>query len=256
MSTASADTDFSGIWKDSQNQFYSIHQSGDSILIAELRSEQAELSTFEYGHLLFTNNQLDFAISGAGFFILEGKDGNHRYTREGHFLLAANGTIVNEQGEKLVTEKEIVLPANLTELVIEDNGTINQRDGNQGLIKLNRIKLASIAPKDILYDSDRKMTARNKEAVTYFYPAEDHGGVVLQGALEILNYTARDWTAYTGKLIGNYAAIKELSKQNKHLLAKEITFENEFTANLEITGALGPILPFYKNEDRQLRKVF
>ena len=254
MSTASADTDFSGIWKDSQNQFYSIHQSDDSIVVAELSSQQSTLHPFEQGNLIWTNNQLDLAISGHGFFILEQEDGKHVFTRKGHFFLAANGTIVNEQGETLMMEKEATLPDNIIELVIEQNGTINQRDLNRGLIKLNRIKLASIAPQDILYDREKRITARNEKVVTYVYPAEEQSGVIQQGALEMLDYTSQEWTGYTGKLIDNHASIKSLAKTDN--CSKEIIFENDLTANLKTTGYLDPIFPVHKSEDRQLIKVF
>ena len=253
MSTASADTDFSGIWKDSQNQFYSIHQSDDSVVVAELRSQELEPSTFDRGSLLFTNNQLDLAINGSGFFVLEREDGSLSFTRKGHFFLAENGTIVNEQGEKLVTEKEMVLPDNLVELVIEDDGTINQRDLSHGLIELNRIKLALIAPEELLHDSDKRFIVRNEKAVTYFYPSEGQGGVVVQGALEMLDYISQEWTGYIGELIDNQASIKSLNGQNDDLFSRKIIFESESTANLKITGTLKQ---FYKNEEKKLRKVF
>ncbi len=255
MSTASADNDFSGIWKDSQNQFYSIHQSDDSIVVAELSSQQSALHPFVQGNLIFTNNQLDLAISGHGFFIIERKDGKHIFTRKGHFFLAADGNIVNEQGEKLMMEKEMVFPDdNIVELVIEQNGTVNQRDPSGGLIKLNRIKLASIAPQDILYDREKRMTARNEKVVTYVYPAEEQSGVIQQGTLEMLDYISQEWIGYTGKLIDNHASIKSLAKTDN--CSKEIIFENDLTANLKTTGYLGPIFPGHKSEDRQLIKVF
>lgn len=261
MSTAYADKDSSGIWKDSQNQFYSIYQSNDSIVIAELSSKQLELTPFEGGNLIFTNNQLDLAISGHGFFILEREDGKHSFTRKGHFFLAANGKILNEQGEKLVMEKEMALPENLVELVIEDTGIINQRDPNLGLIELNRIKLALIAPKDLLYESDKRYTAINEKAVTYLYPGEGQGGIIQQGTLEMLDYTSQEWTGHTGKLIENHPLIKVLDEQNDSFFSREIIFENEETAKLKRTessatiGYLDPILPFLKSEDI-LIKVF
>ncbi|MCP5357541.1 MAG: flagellar hook-basal body complex protein [Pseudomonadales bacterium] len=55
---------------------------------------------FAQGNITFTDNTLDLAINGNGFFILRGEDGNV-YTRAGAFGTDRNGNIVNSLGEKL-----------------------------------------------------------------------------------------------------------------------------------------------------------
>ncbi|MCB1649127.1 MAG: flagellar hook-basal body complex protein [Pseudomonadales bacterium] len=61
---------------------------------------QAISQNFSQGNITFTDNTLDLAINGNGFFILRGEDGNV-FTRAGSFGTDRNGNIVNSLGEKL-----------------------------------------------------------------------------------------------------------------------------------------------------------
>jgi flagellar hook protein FlgE len=56
---------------------------------------------FTQGNVLTTNNPLDFAISGEGFFKVQSEKGGTIYTRNGQFGLDKDGFVVNSQGDKL-----------------------------------------------------------------------------------------------------------------------------------------------------------
>lgn len=58
--------------------------------------------TFTQGNLTTTNNPLDLAINGDGFFIVGRSDGPNVYTRNGQFELDKNGFIITPTGEKLM----------------------------------------------------------------------------------------------------------------------------------------------------------
>lgn len=65
---------------------------------------------FSQGSLQKTGNQLDFALSGEGFFKVQAGDGT-LYTRAGNFLVDNGGTLVTQQGEPvLVDGGPLVLP--------------------------------------------------------------------------------------------------------------------------------------------------
>ena len=55
---------------------------------------------FTQGNVDFTNNNLDLAVSGDGFFVLS-DGGALSYTRDGAFKTDANGYVVNNEGERL-----------------------------------------------------------------------------------------------------------------------------------------------------------
>lgn len=56
---------------------------------------------FEQGNVSFTDNALDLAISGQGFFMLD-NGGERLYTRDGAFSLSKDGYIVNSKGHQLL----------------------------------------------------------------------------------------------------------------------------------------------------------
>ncbi len=256
-SAVHADINYSGIWKDTKEKYYSIHQLADSLVVAKLSSHKEELSPFEQGNLIFTDNPLDLAISGHGFFIIELDDGSHIYTRKGNFRIDADRRIVNEQGEKLVMEKGGALPVDdFVGFVVDDDGTINLQTPEDKLIKFDRIKLASIEPKDLRYYSNIKMTVTNEDAVTYFNPMEKNGGAIQQGMLEMLSWTAQNWTAYTGKLIDNHANINRISEDKNMVFSKVITFNSESTANLAPLKSTQALSQLLMEEEIRLIKVF
>jgi len=55
------------------------------------------------GALQTTNAQLDFAVDGPGWFVVETPDGE-RFTRDGHFTLSAEGQLVTQDGFPVLGE--------------------------------------------------------------------------------------------------------------------------------------------------------
>ncbi|MDI9482392.1 MAG: flagellar hook-basal body protein [Bacillota bacterium] len=88
---------------------------------------------FTWGSLQQTENQLDFAIVGDGFFSIRYADGNIYYTRDGSFKLS-----VTEDGNMLTTARGYpVLDENgepvyfdypLEQMVVSEQGEVSYRD--------------------------------------------------------------------------------------------------------------------------------
>ncbi|HWK55294.1 MAG TPA: flagellar hook protein FlgE [Hyphomicrobiales bacterium] len=60
--------------------------------------------TFTQGNITYTDNVLDMAINGSGFFVLNDK-GTNIYSRAGNFQVDRDGHVVNAQGAKLMVFK-------------------------------------------------------------------------------------------------------------------------------------------------------
>ncbi|MEJ2692595.1 MAG: flagellar hook protein FlgE [Candidatus Thiodiazotropha sp.] len=56
---------------------------------------------FGQGSTEFTSNNLDLAINGEGFFVMQDSDGSFAYTRAGSFSVDRNGDVVNQTGAHL-----------------------------------------------------------------------------------------------------------------------------------------------------------
>ncbi|WP_319466152.1 flagellar hook-basal body protein [uncultured Pseudodesulfovibrio sp.] len=95
----------------------------DPKIMAKTRLAEQQVD-FTQGSLQKTGNQLDFALSGEGFFkVQSGED--VMYTRAGNFLVDANGVLVTQQGDTvLVDGGPLVLPPGAT-LSATSGGTLS-----------------------------------------------------------------------------------------------------------------------------------
>jgi flagellar basal-body rod protein FlgG len=85
---------------------------------------------FIQGSLKETGNSLDIAIQGDGFFKITTPAGETAYSRNGAFKLDGEGSMVNGQGFKL--EPEIVIPSNLVNVSVAQDGTVSATDPTSG----------------------------------------------------------------------------------------------------------------------------
>lgn len=85
---------------------------------------QAAATTFssQPGPLIVTENSLDLAIDGGGFFALDDGQGGRVYTRAGNFMLDARGRMVDSQGRALTPE--ISVPQDAARIHISPQGQV------------------------------------------------------------------------------------------------------------------------------------
>lgn len=77
---------------------------------------------FTQGAIQKTENSLDVAIQGAGFFQILMPDGTTAYTRDGAFQKDSTGQIVTSEGYPL--QPAITIPANAVSVSIANDGTV------------------------------------------------------------------------------------------------------------------------------------
>ena len=106
-----------GAQTDALNQTPSGIQIGTGVRVAGTEK------IFSSGALETTNNTLDVAIAGQGFFQIENPDGEILYTRNGQFQLNSDSTMVNSNGLPLA--QFIAIPDNTTSVSIGTDGTVS-----------------------------------------------------------------------------------------------------------------------------------
>jgi flagellar basal-body rod protein FlgG len=93
------------------------------------------------GNLSSTNNPLDMAIQGLGFFQVTLPDGQIAYTRSGSFHLDAQGNIVTANGNPL--QPNITIPPNATSITVGSDGTVSvTQSGQTAAQQVGSIQLA------------------------------------------------------------------------------------------------------------------
>lgn len=79
-----------------------------------------------------TGNPFDFMINGAGYFGVRLADGSTAYTRNGHFELNANGTLVDSSGREVLSADGAPIqidPAQRAGVSVAPNGTVQGPGG-------------------------------------------------------------------------------------------------------------------------------
>ncbi|MGH9585267.1 MAG: flagellar basal-body rod protein FlgG, partial [Bryobacteraceae bacterium] len=96
---------------------------------------------FSQGTLTQTNNPLDLAIQGNGFFQILQPSGTIAYTRAGQFQLYQNGNLVTANGDLL--QPQITIPANAQAVTIATDGTVSYTmPGQSAAQRAGQIQLA------------------------------------------------------------------------------------------------------------------
>ena len=137
------------------------------------------------GALNQTENALDLAIEGEGFFAVVLPDGSQGFTRDGSFKLSATGEMVTNSGLKLA--QPITIPDGAQSVTIAPNGTVSVTLQGQttpveaGQLQISRfLNPAGLEPRgDNLYVE----TAASGVAQSGV-PGIEGAGSIRQGALE------------------------------------------------------------------------
>jgi len=96
----------------------------------------------EQGTLRITENPMDLAITGEGFFQIQLPSGEIAYTRDGTFQVNENGEIVNTQG--FLLEPGITIPQDALNIDINKEGEVLIKiQGQTASSNLGQIQLAS-----------------------------------------------------------------------------------------------------------------
>ena len=78
---------------------------------------------FIQGNLMQTNNSLDLAVNGSGFFQVLMPDGTMGYTRDGAFKRDGTGALVTSSGYRL--EPTITIPAEAVSINVSQDGIVS-----------------------------------------------------------------------------------------------------------------------------------
>lgn len=140
----------------------------------------------QQGALKTTNNPMDVAIQGEGFFAVTYATGKTGYSRDGQFSLDANNQLVNSSGFPLVWTGSI--PVGAEEIQFQENGVVQVRVGDTwsqaGTIQLYRFNNPTALQ---LNGNNVYITTTNSGTATAGQPGTTHFGTLSQNALEQSN---------------------------------------------------------------------
>ena len=139
------------------------------------------------GNLIQTQNALDLAINGEGFFQILQPDGTLAYTRDGSFNMTANGEVVTSMG--LLLQPALVIPGNASSVTVGNDGTVSVSlfgGGEQAIGNIQVARFVNAAGLEPIGQNLFEETAGSGVPVL-LQPGIDAAGQLMQGALEASN---------------------------------------------------------------------
>ncbi|PIQ37296.1 MAG: flagellar basal-body rod protein FlgG [Lysobacterales bacterium CG17_big_fil_post_rev_8_21_14_2_50_64_11] len=143
---------------------------------------------FTQGNISQTNNPLDVAIQGRGFFEVLLPDGTQAYTRDGTLQIDSDGQVVTSSGYRI--QPEITLPNNAQSVTIGSDGTVGVQIAGQAAPQ----QVGTLQIVDFINPSGLTPRGENLFLETAASGTPQPGtpglnglGTVLQGALETSN---------------------------------------------------------------------
>jgi flagellar basal-body rod protein FlgG len=152
---------------------------------------------FTQGDYKQTENELDVAIDGRGFFQITTPEGEIAYTRAGAFKLDGDANIVTSDGYLL--EPQITVPTNAIQLTIGADGTVTVLNaGETEPSEVGNIQTARFANPAGLTGIGKNlfMESETSGTPTTGTPGEDGLGTISQGYLEMSNVNVVEEMVY------------------------------------------------------------
>lgn len=140
------------------------------------------------GAMDVTDNQLDVAINGDGFFQVQMPDGNTAYTRDGTFGVNGDGLLVTKEGYQV--NPGITIPADATKITINSSGEFYAKiDGQideQNIGQINIARFINPNGMDAIGKNLLLETTASGNPIEGTPGAEGYGSIE-QGTLELSN---------------------------------------------------------------------
>jgi len=152
----------------------------------------ATVRSFKEGSYEQTNNDLDLAIKGEGFFMVRDSNDNLFYTKDGSFKLSIEddeARMVTADGYYLQSDAgDVELGSNISEIIVSPDGLVSVKradeDEIEEIAQLTLVKFPNPAGLESVGKNLFKETSASGEYIEAF---EGDAGEILQGTLETSN---------------------------------------------------------------------
>jgi flagellar basal-body rod protein FlgF len=185
-------------------EFYSLFQAEEGSLGKQgstLPVIQKQWTDFQQGLLQPTGNSLDLALSGKGFFAVNGASGT-LYTRNGAFKLSPTGVLTTMDGYPVRAVGGSTIQAQgQAPLEVSQDGSVRQ-DGQE----LGQLDLVDFADPNVL---TKMGNSYFKLSNTKIQPTAATGATVEQGKIEASNVVAAESSVRLVELMRQYEMLQK-----------------------------------------------
>ena len=148
---------------------------------------------FKKGSLIQTQNPLDLAIDGDGFFAVVNSNNEVRYTRDGSFKLSIEGDeakITTSEGYYVLSEDddEIVIEEGMKDINIDELGFITAKDEDGEIVELGRLRIVKFPnPAGLISEGQNLYYSSSASGEEIPVEVEEMDSRIIQGYLEASN---------------------------------------------------------------------
>lgn len=137
---------------------------------------------FKQGIVEDTDEPLDFAIEGEGFFTIQLPSGDYAYTRDGSFTLNENGQLTTKQGYLVMADNLESIPLRTEDIQVDSRGMITLPNGQDFALSIVNFAQAQ----------DLQKLGGNLYTIEGGQPIDGNAYTIRQGSLEKSNVNALD----------------------------------------------------------------
>jgi len=139
------------------------------------------------GNMVNSQNPLDVAIAGDGFFQIAQADGTIAYSRDGNFKLSSSGQLVTSNGALL--QPAITVPTTASSITIGRDGTVSIELAAGGQQVLGQLQIARFVNPSGLQSLGQNLMKETPSSGTpqVLKPGQTGAGTLMQGTLEASN---------------------------------------------------------------------
>ena len=147
-------------------------------------SQVRQFTDYQQGEMVHTDNPLDIALVGDGFFTVETENGETQFTKNGKFMLSEDGFLITTTGQKVMGENGEI---NLNEYKTQENQQITIT--KNGEIKVGNTEVDSLLISKIEDKNNLKKVGGSSFILEHgdYETAEEDEFEVAQGFLENSN---------------------------------------------------------------------
>lgn len=147
---------------------------------------------FSQGDFQHTENPLDVAIQGDGFFRISMPDGSLAYTRDGTFKVDVNGNLTTSDG--FLVDPSITVDPNASNITIGSDGTVSQTVNNLTSVagQLQLVRFVNPVGLETIGRNLYRATPASGTEVTGVAGTDPGFGTIAQGMLEMSNVRVAD----------------------------------------------------------------
>ncbi|MCG5055660.1 MAG: flagellar basal-body rod protein FlgG [Myxococcales bacterium] len=147
--------------------------------------------SFSQGDMVTTNNPLDLAVMGDGFFRVQRTNGELAYSRAGNFRIDSAGRLSTQAGE--LVDPGITVPQDATEITARPEGIVTAKvAGREEPLELGTLELVMFSnPEGLEAIGGNLLRSTVASGVPIMVrPGEQGAGTILQGFTEGSNVKA------------------------------------------------------------------